>query len=113
MKPIIWIGDSLHRLRSFPADARSDAGYQLQLVQTGDPPADFRPMPQVGPGTMEIRVHTGTEYRVLYVARFAEAVYVLHSFAKKTRTTRQSDLDLARQRYRIMLENRKHEDHQD
>jgi phage-related protein len=106
MKPVIWLGDSLQRLRSFPADARSDIGYQLQLVQTGDPPTDFRPMPQVGQGVMEIRVHAGSEYRVLYVARFAEAVYVLHSFVKKTQTTRKSDLNLASERYRAAVRTR-------
>jgi phage-related protein len=111
------MGDSLQRLRDFPADARADAGYQLELVQAGEPPADFRPMPDVGPGTVEIRVHSGSEYRVFLVARFPEAVYVLHAFVKKTRTTRQADLDLGRQRYRALLERRmserrKHEAHE-
>lgn len=107
------MGDSLQRLRDSPADVRSDAGYQLELVQSGDLPADFRPMPGVGPGTIEIRVRAGSEYRVFYVARFAECVYVLHSFVKRTRTTRQADLDIGRQRYRAMLERRKYEGHKE
>ena len=53
-------------------------------------------MRTVGPGVVEIRVHTGGEYRVLYLARFAEGVYVLHAFEKKTRQTRKADIELAR-----------------
>ncbi|MBS1825632.1 MAG: type II toxin-antitoxin system RelE/ParE family toxin [Acidobacteria bacterium] len=105
MKPIAWLGDSLARLRAAPADIRSDAGYQLDLVQRGAPPADFSPMPDVGPGVMEIRLHG--DKRVFYVARFEEAVYVLHAFVKKTRTTRKADIDLGKARYAVMLEARK------
>ena len=101
------MGDSLARLRREAADTRSDVGYQLELVQSGELPADFKPMPDVGPGAMEIRVHGAGEYRVFYVARFEEAVYVLHVFIKKTQATRRADLDLGRQRYRAMLEQRK------
>ena len=107
LRPISWLGDSLTRLRTAPADIRSDAGYQLDLVQRGEAPPDFRPMPDVGPGAMEIRVHGGNEYRVFYVARFEEAVYVLHCFVKKTRATRKADIDLGKQRYGAMLELRR------
>jgi len=107
LKPIAWLGDSLARLRAAPADIRSDAGYQLDLVQRGETPTDFRPMPEVGLGVMEIRVHGGNEFRVLYVARFEEAVYVLHCFVKKTRVTRKSDKELGKQRYSAMLELRR------
>jgi phage-related protein len=100
------MGDSLQRLRQASAEIRSDVGYQLELVQGGDMPADFKPMPDVGPGVMEIRVHSESEYRVFYVARFQEAVYVLHCFVKKTQATRQSELDLGKQRYRALLEQR-------
>jgi phage-related protein len=74
LKPIAWLGDSLARLRAAPADIRSDAGYQLDLVQRGEAPADFRPMADVGSGVMEIRLHGDNEYRVFYVARFEEAI---------------------------------------
>lgn len=107
LKPIAWLGDSLARLRTAPANVRSDAGYQLDLVQRGEAPADFRPMPDVGSGAMEIRLHGDNEYRVFYVARFEEAVYVLHCFMKKTQATRKADLDLGRQRYSTLLEARK------
>jgi phage-related protein len=66
-------------------------------------------MPEIGPGTLEIRVHSGGEYRVFYVARFEEAVYVLHCFAKKTEKTSQVDIGLGKQRYRAVLERRKYE----
>ena len=70
LKPVVWIGDSLSRIRRFPVNARSDAGHQLDLVQDGLLPDDYRPMPAVGSGAIEIRVHAGSEYRVFYVARF-------------------------------------------
>jgi phage-related protein len=101
------MGDSLDSLRTFPADVRADGGYQLELVQRGESPADFRPMPDVGQGVIEIRLHSNGEYRIFYAARFEEAVYVLHCFAKKTRATRPGDIDLGKQRYRAVLERRK------
>ena len=107
LKPIAWLGDSLARLRVASADIRSDAGYQLDLVQRGEAPAEFKPMPDVGSGVIEIRLHGDSEHRVFYVARFEEAVYVLHFFVKKTRTTRKADIDLGTQRYSALLESRK------
>ena len=100
MKPIQFLGDALKRLREFPAEARQDAGHQLYQVQWGEQPDDFKPMPTIGKGVEEIRVRdeTGT-YRVIYAARRAEAVYVLHAFQKKTQTTAKRDLDLARARF--------------
>ena len=64
-------------------------------------------MPDVGSGVMEIRVHGDNEYRVFYVARFEEAVYVLHCFVKKTQETRKADLELGRKRYAALLEARR------
>jgi phage-related protein len=107
VRPITWLGDSLARLRAAPVDIRSDVGYQLDLVQRGETPADFKPMPDVGAGVMEIRLHGDNEFRVFYVARFEEAVYVLHAFVKKTRATRKADVDLGKARYAAMLEARK------
>jgi phage-related protein len=101
------MGDALDRVRGFSVNARADIGYQLELVQAGEAPTDFRPMPDVGPGTMEIRVHAGSEYRVFYVARFEEAVYVLHVFQKKTQKTRDADIEMGRRRYRAAIEGRK------
>jgi phage-related protein len=107
LKPIAWLGDSLARLRAAPADIRSDAGYQLDLVRRGEAPADFRPMPDVGSGVMEIRLHDDNEYRVFYGGQFEEVVYVLHCFVKKTQATRKADIESGRQRYSALLEMRK------
>ena len=95
-----FLGNSLECLREFPKDVQHDAGYQLEQVQRGKPAKDFKPMPSVEKGVEELRVwgDSGT-YRVRYIARFAEAVYVLHAFQKKTRATSERDIDLARARY--------------
>ncbi len=100
MKPLRFLGNSLECLRQFPEDARHDAGYQLEQVQYGKQPTDFKSMSSVGKGVEELRVRdeSGT-YRVVYIARFAEAVYVLHAFQKKTRATSERDIELARTRY--------------
>lgn len=100
MKPLEFVGSSLNDLRSFPVPTRRVAGYQLRQVQSGLDPDDWRPMSSIGPGVREIRLHEGGEFRVVYVARFAEALYVLHAFQKKTRQTPQRDLALARARFR-------------
>lgn len=81
-KRVAWMGDSLARLRRVSAELRSEVGYQLERVQSGRQPSDYRPMPDVGSGVVEIRLHAETEWRVFYVARFPEAVYVLHCFEK-------------------------------
>jgi len=105
-KPLIWLGDSRDTIRAFPDDVRQRAGFQLWRVQRGLEPNDWKPMPSVGLGVQEIRIHTGTEHRVLYVAKFAEAVYVLHAFEKRTRRTPNDDLDLARQRLGLLMTQR-------
>lgn len=106
MKPIRFLGDSLKRLRDFPPDVRQDAGYQLDRVQRGEQPEDFKPMPQIGPGVEELRVwgSTGT-YRVIYTARLAEAVYVLHAFQKKAQQTPRADIELAKERFAQLKRN--------
>lgn len=110
-KPLFWLGSSREDIRVFPAEARRVAGFQLRRVQQGLEPNDWKPMTEVGTGVREIRIHTGTEHRVFYVARLAEGVYVLHAFEKRTRRTPKPDLDLARSRYRALLEKRRRESH--
>ena len=103
-KPIAFRGSSLEDLRAFPLSARREAGHQLDKVQKGREPDDWKPMHSVGQGVQEIRIRDATGiYRVMFVARFAEAVYVLHCFQKKTQKTRKADLDIAGQRYRDLL----------
>ncbi|MEP6573995.1 MAG: type II toxin-antitoxin system RelE/ParE family toxin [Gemmatimonadota bacterium] len=105
-RPLVWLGSALDNLPDFPEDARRLAGYQLRRLQEGLLPDDWKPMTGVGPGVLDLRIHTGTEHRVFYLAKFAEAVYVLHAFEKRTQKTRESDLDLARSRYRALLQHR-------
>lgn len=107
MKPIAWVDDSLEHLREFPAEARNEAGYQLERVQRGDEPADWKPMPSIGLGVSEIRVRARGAFRVIYLAKFAEAIYVLHAFEKKSRKTDRVDIDLSRRRYRALLARRR------
>lgn len=97
-KPITWLGSSLADLRAFPDQARQATGYELSRVQLGDMPRDWKPMPSVGPGVQELRVRVGGEFRALYVAKHAEAVYVLHVFEKKSRKTARADIVLALRR---------------
>lgn len=103
LKPLAWVGSTLEDLRSFPIDVRQAAGHELLRVQAGLMPTDWKPMPIVGPGVHEIRIRTGVEHRVLYVARFAEAIYVLHAFAKRTQKTAGEDIDIGRRRLRDLV----------
>lgn len=100
MKPVRFLGDSLKCLREFPVDARQDAGRQLDRVQRGKQPADFKPMPSIGKGVEEIRIwdDAGT-FRVIYTARLANAIYVLHAFQKKTQATSKRDIETAKVRF--------------
>jgi phage-related protein len=107
MKPIRFLGDSLKCLREFPEEARHDAGYQLDQVQRGNQPSDFKPMPSVGKGVEELRVwdDTGT-YRVIYLARLQDAVYVLHAFQKKTQATSKREINVAKTRFAELMRGR-------
>jgi len=104
MKPVVFLATSLDDLRDFTCTARREAGFQLDLVQRGLEPLDFKPMPIIGSGVREIRVRDEVgAFRVLYVAKFETAVYVLHCFQKKIQQTSQRDIELASNRYRALL----------
>ena len=97
------MGDSLRSLREFPDAAKRDAGYQLDRVQHGLQPDDFKPMPTICKSVEEIRVRDDNgAYRVIYTARLADAVYVLHAFQKKTQATSKRDIELAKQRFALL-----------
>jgi phage-related protein len=97
-------GSSLDDLRAFPAAARREAGYQLDRVQQGRDPRDWKPMRTVGAGVREMRIREEAgAFRVIYVATFAASVYVRHCFQKKTQKTGKADLDLAARRYRDLM----------
>ena len=104
MKKIQFHGDSLKSLREFLEDAKQDIGYQLDKVQRGEQADDFKPMPSIGKGVEEIRVRDDSGiHRVIYTARLADAVYVLHAFQKKTQTTAKRDIALASKRYAELM----------
>jgi phage-related protein len=103
MKEVVFIDSALEEIRGFPDDARRQSGYQIDRVQRGELPTDWKPMSTIGPGVNEIRVHAGGEYRVIYVAKFAEAVYVLHGFHKTTQRTPKRNIDIAERRYRSLI----------
>jgi phage-related protein len=100
MKKLLFLGDSLKRLREFNPKAKQDAGFQLDQVQRGEQPDDFKPVPSIGKGVEELRVwdDSGT-YRVIYTARLKDAVYILHAFQKKSQATLKRDIELAKGRY--------------
>jgi phage-related protein len=101
MKPIAFLGDSLDRLRAFPERARREAGFQLDRVQRGFDPDDWKPMTTIDPSVREIRIRElSGAFRIVYVANFAEAIYVLHAFQKKSQRTSPRDLALAKLRLR-------------
>ena len=104
MKTLRCVGSSLDDLKNFPAEARREAGFELDAVQRGLMPSDFKPMLAVGAGAYEIRVRVLGEWRIIYVAKFERAVYVLHAFQKKTQKTRKEDIELAARRYRLVEE---------
>jgi phage-related protein len=107
-KDIRWVGSSYADLLAFPKAPRREAGFQLGKVQAGLEPADWKPFDEVGAGTREIRVRDAEGiFRVMYVAKFEEAVYVLHCFQKKTQTTTKQDKDIATARYRAVVNARK------
>ena len=104
MKTVEFLGDSLKSLLAFPHKARHDAGFQLDAVQRGKEPKDWKPMPAIGKGVAEIRIwdEAGT-FRVIYAARIAGIVYVLHAFQKKTQATEKRDIDLAKKRFNELM----------
>jgi phage-related protein len=101
-KQLLWLGDSLEALKAFSDEAKRSAGHQLGLVQWGLDPLNWKPMENVGAGVKEIRIRVETSYRILYVAKFSEAVYVLHAFVKKTAKTSKKDMDLSIDRYKAL-----------
>jgi phage-related protein len=104
MKPISFRGNSLDDLRQFPLDARREAGYQIDRVQNELEPSDWKPMNSVGQGVKEIRIRDADgAFRVIYLAKLADAVHVLHCFQKKSEKTTEANIELARKRFRALM----------
>ena len=101
-KRIHFVGSAKEDLRDFPDGARQEAGHQLWRLERGLDPDHFKSMPDVGAGVAEIIIDDGDAFRVFYVAKFSEAIYVLHAFNKKTRKTSERDKDRGRQSYQTI-----------
>jgi phage-related protein len=107
-KEIRWVGSAYDDLLAFPQELRQEVGFQLGKVQAGLEPTDWKPFDDVGAGTKEIRVKDASgAYRVMYIAKFEEAIYVLHCFQKKTQVTSKQDKAIAEARYRAVANSRK------
>lgn len=104
VKQLYWVGQTRLIVKQFEQEVRAQIGYQLYRVQQGLMPNDWKPLQLVGGGAIEIRLHKPHEHRVVYVAKFGTAVYVLHAFAKKTRQTSKKEIRVARQNYRVLLD---------
>jgi phage-related protein len=102
-KPLYFVGSALEDLRAFPRAPRREVGYQLDRVQFGLEPSDWRPMTIVGRGVREIRIHQEGQYRVIYVAKINDAVHILHAFRKKTQKTRKQDVEIAKRRLQRII----------
>lgn len=104
LKPVEFRGMSRKDLLAFPRPAVEECGHQLYLVQTGQEPDDWKAMASVGHGCFELRVSEESDaFRVIYVAKFSDAIYVLHCFQKKSRKTAQHDIEVAKVRYQDLL----------
>ena len=103
-RQLLWIGTSLADLKKFPVKVIQATGYQLHLVQAGLEPDDWKPFNEVGSGAREIRIEDPNGiFRIMYVAKFKEGIYVLHCFQKKTQKTRKQDIDIAKTRYQAII----------
>lgn len=108
MKPVTFLGDSLEEIQAFPQGPRRAVGFQVDRVQRGMMPENWKPMTTIGRGVYEIRVRDDSGiYRVIYIATFPESVYVLHAFQKKAQKTSKADLELAGSRLKDLLRSRK------
>lgn len=103
MKNIVWLGGSHKDLLAFPKLVKQEVGYNLDRLQNGLEPIDWKPMPIIGKGVREIRVHAVNEYRVLYLEKQNKKIHVLHVFQKKTQKTRQMDIEIARKRMKLII----------
>lgn len=103
MRDVVFLGGAKAELNAFPVTAKHVAGRQLMLVQFGQEPLDWKPMTTIGPGAAEIRISDETgAYRVVYVAKFKDTVFVLRCFKKTSQKTSRRDLDVAIARYRLI-----------
>jgi phage-related protein len=101
-RPLHWVASAKRDFLAFPEDVRDDIGNALGIAQFGGTPQSAKPWKGLGPGVMElVESHDGNAYRAAFTVRFAEAVYVLHAFQKKSPSgirTAKSDVELVEER---------------
>ena len=108
MKTLVFAGRTLENIKHFPNKAKREAGFQLDKIQQGESPFNWKPMNTIAAGVREIRISdTDGIFRIVYVAKFEEAIYVLHAFQKKTKKTSKSDIEAAKKAYKMIIEERK------
>ncbi len=93
MKSVEFIGNSLEKIKDFPSISKREAGHEIDALQKGEDPTDWKPMSSIASGVREIRIHHEGEYRVIYVTKFKGTIYVLHAFQKKSRKTSKADIE--------------------
>jgi phage-related protein len=103
MKEREFFGRTFDVIRNFPADAKHEAGHQLDRVQRGNDPTDWKPMSSIGKGVREIRIQEQGQYRVIYIAKLEDTIHVLHAFQKKTQKTRKQDIEAAKHALKQIL----------
>ncbi len=103
MKEVEFLGNTQYVIAGWDAEVKHEAGYQLYRVQDGLDPIDYKPMPDIGPGVREIRIHSGGEWRVIYTAKLKGVVYVLEAFKKTTTRTPQQKIKNAKARLNEVL----------
>lgn len=105
-RDIVWMGDSLNVLQSFPKTVRADLGSDLRRLQIGEKPLDSKPIKTVGPGVRELRARDrNNQFRTMYVAKKGAEIVVLHCFIKKSRTTAKFDINTAKERLKAFDRN--------
>ncbi len=107
MKHIIFKYTTQKDIKNFPEEAKRKAGHELMAIQMGIAPIDWKPMPSIGAGVKEIRIHENGEFRIIYIAKFQEAIYVLHAFQEKTQKTPKKDISLAQTRLKQLQQERR------
>ena len=108
LKPVIWLGDSLRELKTFPAFVQDEMGYAIYLAQRGDKHVLAKPLQGLGSGVLEVvSDHRGDTFRSVYTVRFADRLFVLHAFQKKSKSgmaTPKGDIELIKQRLKQAVE---------
>lgn len=113
VRPLVWLGNTIRNIRSFPQGAQKLLGDELQLLQFGGMPKDAKPFKGIGSGIVEIALRYDKDaYRTVVAVQLGKKLYVLHAFQKKSKrgiATPKADVDLIKQRYKEATELAKHE----